>query len=89
MHSMERGLWNRIAIPLTSRRWERLTEKDFETEPFVFAKHDLRLDIVPPGYRLTSRRGENGQLQREVKYDPTAFFLSTWLRCLVFKRCPT
>jgi len=47
-------------------------------------KHDLCLDIVPPGYRLTSRRDENGQLQREVEYDPTAFFLSSWLRCLVF-----
>lgn len=47
-------------------------------------KHDLCLDIVPPGYRLTSRRDESGQLQREVEYDPTAFFLSSWLRCLVF-----
>jgi len=47
-------------------------------------KHDLCLDIVPPGYRLTSHRDENGQLQREVEYDPTAFFLSSWLRCLVF-----
>jgi len=47
-------------------------------------KHDLCLDIVPPGYRLTSRRDENGQLRREVEYDPTAFFLSSWLRCLVF-----
>jgi len=47
-------------------------------------KHDLCLDIVPPGYRLTSRRDENGQLQREVEYDSTAFFLSSWLRCLVF-----
>ncbi|MFQ5814577.1 MAG: hypothetical protein ACE5I2_15465 [Anaerolineae bacterium] len=47
-------------------------------------KHDLCLDIVPPGYRLTSRRDENGQLQREVEYDPTAFFLSAWLRCLTF-----
>jgi len=47
-------------------------------------KHDLCLDIVPPGYRLTSHRDENGQLQREVEYDSTAFFLSSWLRCLVF-----
>jgi len=47
-------------------------------------RHDLCLDILPPGYKLTSRRAENEDLQREVTYDPTAFFLSAWLRCLVF-----
>jgi hypothetical protein len=47
-------------------------------------RHDLCLDILPPGYKLTSRRGENGQLQRQVTWDTTAFFLSAWLRCLVF-----
>lgn len=47
-------------------------------------RHDLCLDILPPGYKLISRRDENGQLHREVEYAPTAFFLSAWLRCLVF-----
>ena len=47
-------------------------------------KHDLCLDILPPGYTLTSQRDEDGQLQRQVEYDTTAFFLSAWLRCLVF-----
>jgi hypothetical protein len=47
-------------------------------------KHDLCLDILPPGYTLTSQRDEQGQLQRQVEYDTTAFFLSAWLRCLVF-----
>jgi hypothetical protein len=47
-------------------------------------KHDLCLDILPPGYTLTSQRDEQGQLQRQVEYDPTACFLSAWLRCLVF-----
>ena len=47
-------------------------------------KHALCLDIVPPGYTLTSQRDEQGQLQRQVEYDTTAFFLSAWLRCLVF-----
>ena len=47
-------------------------------------KHDLCLDILPPGYTLTSQRDEEGQLQRQVEYDTTAFFLSAWLRCLVF-----
>lgn len=47
-------------------------------------KHDLCLDILPPGYVLTSERDDQGELQREVKYDQTAFFLSAWLRCLVF-----
>jgi hypothetical protein len=47
-------------------------------------KHDLCLDILPPGYVLTTRRDEQGQLVREVEYDDTAFFLSAWLRCLVF-----
>jgi hypothetical protein len=47
-------------------------------------KHDLCLDILPPGYTLTSQRDEQGQLQRQVEYDPTTFFLSAWLRCLVF-----
>jgi hypothetical protein len=48
------------------------------------AKHDLCLDILPLGYVLTTRRDDQGQLQREVAYDQTAFFLSAWLRCLVF-----
>jgi hypothetical protein len=47
-------------------------------------KHDLDLDILPPGYVLSTHRDEQGQLVREVKYDDTAFFLSGWLRCLVF-----
>jgi len=47
-------------------------------------KHDLYLDILPLGYVLTTRRDDQGQLQREVAYDQTAFFLSAWLRCLVF-----
>jgi len=47
-------------------------------------KHDLCLDIVPPGYVLTTSRDDQGQLQREVEYDQTAFFLAAWLRCLVF-----
>jgi len=33
---------------------------------------------------LTTRRDEAGQLQRAVEYDQTAFFLTAWLRCLVF-----
>ncbi|MBU0492785.1 MAG: hypothetical protein KKA73_16170 [Chloroflexi bacterium] len=47
-------------------------------------KHDLCLDIVPPGYGLTTTRDDQGQLQRAVEYDQTAFFLAAWLRCLVF-----
>jgi hypothetical protein len=47
-------------------------------------KHDLCLDILPPGYVLKSRRDAQGDLQREVEYDDTAFFLSAWLRCLVY-----
>ena len=47
-------------------------------------KHDLYLDILPPGYVLKTRRDEQGQLVREVEDDDTAFFLSAWLRCLVF-----
>jgi hypothetical protein len=47
-------------------------------------KHDLCLDILPPGYTLTSQRDENGQLQRQVEDNPTACFLSAWLSCLVF-----
>jgi len=47
-------------------------------------KHDLCLDILPPGYTLTSQRDKHGQLQRQVEYDTTTFFLSAWLRCLVF-----
>lgn len=47
-------------------------------------KHDLCLDIVPPGYVLKTRRDDQGQLQRAVEYDQTAFFLAAWLRCLVF-----
>jgi hypothetical protein len=47
-------------------------------------KHDLCLDILPPGYVLKTQRDEQGQLVREVEEDDTAFFLSAWLRCLVF-----
>jgi len=47
-------------------------------------KHDLCLDILPPGYTLSSQQDEQGHLQRHVEYDSTAFFLSAWLRCLVF-----
>jgi len=47
-------------------------------------RHDLHLDILPLGYILKTRRDDQGQLQREVEYDQTAFFLSAWLRCLVF-----
>ena len=47
-------------------------------------KHDLFLDVLPPGYVLKTRRDDQGQLHREVEYDQTAFFLSAWLRCLVF-----
>ena len=47
-------------------------------------KHDLHLDILPPGYVLTTLRDDQGQLHREVEYDQTAFFLSAWLHCLVF-----
>jgi hypothetical protein len=47
-------------------------------------KHDLYLDILPPGYVLRTRRDDKGQLHREVEYDQTALFLTAWLRCLVF-----
>ncbi len=47
-------------------------------------KHDLCLYILPPGYVLKTRRDEQGQLVREVQDNDTAFFLSAWLRCLVF-----
>jgi hypothetical protein len=47
-------------------------------------KHDLDLDILPPGYVLKTRRDEQGQLVREVEDNDTAFFLAAWLRCLVF-----
>ena len=47
-------------------------------------KHDLCLDILPPGYVLKTERDAQGQLVREVEDDDTAFFLSAWLRCLVF-----
>ena len=47
-------------------------------------RHDLCLDILPPGYVLKTWRDDQGELHREVEYDQTAFFLSAWLRCLVF-----
>jgi hypothetical protein len=47
-------------------------------------KHDLYLDILPPGYVLRTQRDDKGQMHREVEYDQTALFLSAWLRCLVF-----
>jgi hypothetical protein len=39
-------------------------------------KHDLYLDVVPPGYTLKTQRDDQGQLQREIEFDQTAFFLS-------------
>jgi hypothetical protein len=48
------------------------------------AKHDLYLDILPPGYILKTRRDDQGQLHREIEFDQTAFSLSAWLHCLVF-----
>jgi hypothetical protein len=47
-------------------------------------RHDLQSDILPTGYVLTTTRDEQGELQREVEFDNTAFFLSAWLHCLVF-----
>jgi len=47
-------------------------------------RHDLASDILPTGYVLKTTRDEQGELQREVKFDNTAFFLSAWLHCLVF-----
>ena len=47
-------------------------------------KHDLYLDVLPPGYILKTRRDDQGQLHREIEFDQTAFFLSAWLHCLVF-----
>ena len=39
---------------------------------------------MPPGYVLKTHRDDQGELQREIAFDQTAFFLSGWLRCLVF-----
>jgi hypothetical protein len=47
-------------------------------------RHDLASDILPVGYVLKTTRDEQGELQREVEFDNTAFFLSAWLHCLVF-----
>jgi hypothetical protein len=47
-------------------------------------KHDLCLDILPPGYILRTQRDDQGQLQRDIEFDQTAFSLSAWLHCLVF-----
>jgi hypothetical protein len=47
-------------------------------------KHDLFLDVLPPVYILKTRRDDQGQLQREIAFDQTAFSLSAWLHCLVF-----
>ncbi len=47
-------------------------------------RHDLHLDILPTGYVLKTTRNDQDELQREVQFDNTAFFLSAWLRCLVF-----
>jgi hypothetical protein len=47
-------------------------------------RHDLQSDILPPGYVLKTTRNEQGELEREVEFDNTAFFLSAWLHCLVF-----
>ncbi len=47
-------------------------------------RYDLHLDILPPGYVPKTWRDDQGRLQREVKYDDTAFFFLAWLRCLVF-----
>jgi hypothetical protein len=47
-------------------------------------RHDLQSDILPVGYVLKTTRDEQGELQREVEFDNTVFFLSAWLHCLVF-----
>jgi len=47
-------------------------------------RHDLDSDILPTGYVLKTTRDEQGELQREVEFNNTAFFLSAWLHCLVF-----
>ena len=47
-------------------------------------RHDLDADVLPMGYVLTSTRDEHGELQRDVDFDNTAFFLSAWLHCLVY-----
>ena len=47
-------------------------------------RHDLDSDILPTGYVLKTTRDGQGELQREVEFDNTAFFLSAWLHCLVF-----
>jgi hypothetical protein len=47
-------------------------------------RHDLQSDILPTGYVLKTTRDEQGELQREVEFNNTAFFLSAWLHCLVF-----
>lgn len=46
-------------------------------------KHDLCLDILPPGYVLRTRRDEQGQLVREVEDDDTARTALPWLNNLV------
>lgn len=47
-------------------------------------RHDLQSDVLPTGYVLTTTRDEQGELQREVEFNNTAFFLAAWLHCLVF-----
>ena len=38
----------------------------------------------PRATSWTTHRDEEGNLHRQVEFDNTAFFLSAWLRCLVF-----
>jgi hypothetical protein len=50
-------------------------------------RHDLNLDIVPPGYTIVTERNAQGELEREIKFDDddkASFFLAAWLRCLVY-----
>ena len=57
--------------------------KRARVEPFGprIGRHDLYL---PPGYVLKTWRDDQGELHGEVECDQTAFFLSAWLRCLMF-----
>ncbi len=50
-------------------------------------RHDLNLDIVPPGYTIVTNRNDQGEIEREIKFDDddkASFFLAAWLRCLVY-----
>jgi succinoglycan biosynthesis transport protein ExoP len=45
-------------------------------------KHDLYLDILPPGYALETRQDGQGQLEQKSEFEQAAFLLSAWLHCL-------